>query len=160
MNNRSCSRNYWWNYYNESDTRNRPNTKYKASLTIDRLSLDEKKTQNIRHFLMGSTLEPEFSAIQVSHVYKRDDKLEFRIYGWLPDIAPIKNKVNDILELLQEIFKDAPWKDKYNAKKSRQIDLLPSKIQPGVCWDSSNNKLYLVSDKIKNLFSISGGSEA
>ena len=74
-------------------------------------------------------------------------------------IKSLKDKINDILELLQEIFKNPPWKREYNVKESRQVDLLPSKIQPGISWGSSNNKLSLV-NKIKNLFNISGGSEA
>ena len=116
----------------------------------------------LRHFLMGKVAgnKTKFSAIQVSHVYKKsEDSLEFRIYGWLPDIGSISGKAEDIIQLLQQLFQDLPWKDRYNANQSRQVDLLPSEIQLGVCWDLSKGNLSLVEDKIKELFNISGGSE-
>jgi len=134
--NRNCERNYWWSYYNQNDNRNQQNRGYNNNLTIDNLNLRENEVRNIRHFLMGSTSDFEFSAIQVSHVYKNNDSLEFRIYGWLPNIGPINSKVNDIIELLTELFKNkSPWN---------------STVHNNICWDNSN--LKKINSDIKTLF--------
>jgi len=140
-NNRSCTRNYWWNYDKNNNTKNTKNRAYNSDLTIDKFVTIEKDVQNIRHFLMGSTSEPEFSAIQVSHVYKnKQNKLEFRIYGWLPEINSINSKVNDIIELLTKLFKNT---SSWNSK-------LPSTIQNNICWDNSG--LKKINSNIKALF--------
>ncbi len=134
--NRKCNRNYWWI---KRQSKEKPNRNDDAAKTIDFLNLPKNDIKTIRHFLMGSTNEPEFSTIQVSHVYNNGDNLEFRIWGWLPDWGPIQGKVDQILELLQKIFIDVPWKDQ-----------LPSEIQDGICW--INGSLKKVEDKIKQLF--------
>ncbi len=144
---RSCTRNYWWNKRN-----NQPNKNYNGDKTIDVLSLPENKTRNIRHFLTGSTQEPEFSVIQVSHVYTTNKNLEFRIYGWLPDKQPLKDKVQNILNLLSQLFNDVPWKERFDNGNRKKIDLLPSQIENGICWQSSNLTLLHSCENIQNLF--------
>ncbi|WP_022854099.1 type III-B CRISPR module RAMP protein Cmr1 [Thermodesulfatator atlanticus] len=140
---RSCTRNYWWDKRN-----NQPNKNYNGDKTIDVLSLPENKTRNIRHFLTGSTQEPEFSVIQVSHVYTTNKNLEFRIYGWLPDKQPLKDKVQNILNLLSQLFNDVPWREK-----------LPSQIQQGICWQGRNLKLLHSCENIQRLFSQEGENQ-
>ncbi len=137
--NRGCSRNYWWNFFGKNNSRNKINRNYKKDLTIDILNLqncDEAKV--IRHFLMGSINEKEFSAVQVSHVYNNNDNLEFRIWGWLPNIEPIEGKVNDILGLLAEIFKNPTW------------NKLGGDIQKNICWNDTERELRLI-EKSKNI---------
>ncbi len=123
-----------------------------------------KGNNALRHFLMGNIQKikalkekdpTRFSAIQVSHIYKKNNNLEFRIYGWLPDIKPINGNVDDIIKLLQKIFEEVPWKEK-ERKENRRItktNYFPSQIQSSICWNSSNN-LSLVNDNIKDLFNI------
>ena len=102
---------------------------------------------NLRHFLMGKVKgnNSTFSAIQVSHVYNNNG-LEFRIWGWLPDIYPIKGKVSDILNLLKGIFNNPTW------------NKLNGNIQNNICWDGSTLELINGSDgedtrnNIKRLF--------
>ncbi len=102
---------------------------------------------NLRHFLMGKVKGQNsmFSAIQVSHVYTHNENFEFRIYGWLPDKGPVRGKVEDILELLTMLFKDVPWKKKYNQEEKKELKFLPSQIQSGICWQ--DDKLILLQDK-------------
>ncbi len=149
---RDCERNYWWSY-RRGNTRN--NSNYRDNLTIDKLNLTKEDVTEIRHFLMGkvSRDNTRFSAIQVSHVYQNGDNLEFRIYGWLPNIKPLKGNVNEILELLNSLFTDTPWND-----------IIPSQIQEGICWNGSNLSLIQIgnnSDKnkerVKELFVKNGG---
>ncbi len=144
---RSCTRNYWWNKRNNQQNRN-----YNSDKTIDVLNLDKKETENIRHFFMGSTQEPEFSAIQVSHVYTNNGNLEFRIYGWLPDKEPIKSKVEDVLGLLSHLFNDAPWKERYDSTQKKKVSLLPSQIKDDICWRNNNLKLLDGDGNIQKLF--------
>jgi len=144
---RNCSRNYWWNKRN-----NQKNKDYNSDKTIDLLNLSEDESKNIRHFLMGSTKEPEFSAIQVSHIYSNKGNLEFRIYGWLPDKQPINGKLQDILNLLTQIFKDVPWKEKYDGLQKSNVELLPSQIQNGICWQNNNLELLRGDGNIQKLF--------
>jgi CRISPR-associated protein Cmr1 len=126
-----------------------------------------KSNNNLRHFLMGNIqMEKKhaekdptrFSAIQVSHVYKNGEDLEFRIYGWLPPIFPLKFKdehekqhdyLNGIKELLVSIFKDSSWN-------------ISSEIQSGLCWSSETkkNNISLVREDMKKLFDISGGTSS
>ncbi len=154
--NRGCSRNYWRNYYGENNTRNKEkNNNYDSSITIDNLGIGKNHTQKIRHFLMGSTKEPEFSAIQVSHVYRNGEDLEFRIYGWLPDNYSLKGKVSDIIELLQKIFSDIPWKERDNKDKKEKFSLLPSRILENICWNSSSLSLINSDERIERLLNSS-----
>jgi len=98
---------------------------------------------DLRHFLMGKVKgkNSTFSSIQVSHVYTTNKNLEFRIYGWLPDKQPLKDKVQNILNLLSQLFNDVPWREK-----------LPSQIQQGICWQDRNLKLLNSCENIQNLF--------
>ena len=136
--NRRCNRNYWWI---KSQSNKKNNRKYNLSKTIDYLKLSERETKTIRHFLMGSTDEPEFSAIQVSHVYKNRDNLEFRIWGWLPDKWPIKGKVKDIFQLLSFVFNETPWDS-----------ILPSSNKGGICWKDNSLQILTNVDIIRLLF--------
>ncbi len=138
--NRNCDRNYWWV---KNQSIEKPNRNYTQSKSIDFLNLSKNESKNLRHFLMGSTSEPEYSAIQVSHMYTDDDNLEFRIWGWLPDIRPINSNVRGILQLLSSVFNETPW----NVN-------LPSSIQDGICWASGS--LGKIEDKIKQLFIVDG----
>ncbi|SDN71628.1 CRISPR-associated protein, Cmr1 family [Desulfonauticus submarinus] len=101
-----------------------------------------KGNNALRHFLMGKVAgkNTKFSAIQVSHVYKNNNRLESRIYGWLPNIWPIKGKVDGIIELLTELFENSPpWNSN-----------LPSTIRDNICWDESG--LKKVNSNIESLF--------
>jgi len=117
-----------------------------------------KDNDNLRHFLMGSTKEPEFSAIQVSHVYKNGGNLEFRIYGWLPDNDSLKGKVSDVIELLQKVFNDIPWKERENKDekgKFVKVSLLSSRIFKNICWNSSSLSLINSVERIEQLLNSS-----
>ena len=108
-----------------------------------------KGNDDLRHFLMGNIQKikalkekdpTRFSAIQVSHIYKKNNNLEFRIYGWLPDIKPINGNVDGIIELLTELFENSPpWNSN-----------LPSTIRNNICWDESG--LKKVNSNIESLF--------
>ena len=136
--NRKCNRNYWWI---KKQSYEKANKNYDSSKTIDYLNLSINDAKTIRHFLMGSTIEPEFSIIQVSHFYKNGNNLEFRIWGWLPDKWPIKGKVNDILQLLTSVFTETPWDGK-----------LPSSIKNGICWKNNALQKLNYMDTINQLF--------
>ncbi len=105
---------------------------------------------DLRHFLMGKVKgkNSTFSSIQVSHVYTTNENLEFRIYGWLPDKQPLKDKVQDTLSFLSQLFNDVPWREK-----------LPSQIQQGICWQGRNLKLLHSCENIQRLFSQEGENQ-
>jgi|GEM_PF-1173963 len=109
---------------------------------------------DLRHFLMGKVKgkNSTFSAIQVSHVCTNNKNLEFRIYGWLPEKQPINGKVQDILNFLTQIFKDVPWKKRYDSTQKKNVGLLPSEVEDGVCWQDSNLKLLNSCENIQRLF--------
>ena len=155
--NRDCDRNYWWNYYGENNSKNKANRSYNSNLTIDRLNVNYDIAKKIRHFLMGSTSEPEFSAIQVSHMNKKDqDNFEFRVYGWLPNIPPIDGRVNDIIALLNTLFMNVPWRKRFGRENGRnqEIDLLPSSIQNNLCWNGNSIRKIGDENRIRQLFNV------
>ncbi len=100
------------------------------------------ENKDLRHFLMGKVAgkNTKFSAIQVSHVYKNNEKFQFRIFGWLPD-KELKSKREEVLKVLTQLFSNVPW-----------AEFIPCQIiENWGTWESGNLSIIETKDKLKKL---------